>query len=142
MGFGVSGASAIIFLGLLIAGVTAYSATDAAGERIREANQDNHERLLDRRNTAINVTNATLVSGNLTVAVENTGSTTLSVNDTTVLVNNTYYSTSGANVDGVVATDLWEPGETLRMNVSSSAPARVTVATESGVTRSTDAVVG
>ena len=145
MGFGVSGASAIIFLGLLIAGVTMYSTADATVERVSEARDDDAERLLDRRNTDIDVANATFVNGTdtLTIAVENTGSTTLSVNDTTLLVNNTYRSLTGASVDGVTATDLWEPGAVLRLNASTDvwSSSRVTIVTENGVSKSTDVTV-
>lgn len=140
MGFGVSGASAIIFLGLLIAGVTMYSAADHTVERLSEASDDEGERVLDRRNTAINVTNATYVGAtqNLTVAVENTGSTTLSVNGTTILVNNSHRPMENATVDGIAATDLWAPGEVLRLNTSegATAPSRVTIVTENGVSQS------
>lgn len=142
MGFGVSGSSAIIFLGVLIAGVTMYSAAEATVEQVGEARDANSERLLDRKNTAVNITNATYVTGteNLTVAVENVGSTSLSVADTTILVNNSYRSTTNATVDGVAGTDVWAPGETLRLNTSEgpSAPSRVTVVTENGVAASTD----
>jgi flagellar protein FlaF len=139
MGFGVSGASALIFLGVLIAGVTAYTASHAAVEQVSEAREDDRERLLDRRNTAINVTNATLETGTLTLAVENTGSTTLAVNDTTVLVDNAYQETdagNGTNVDGVsvIDTDVWAPGETLRLNTTTfSSAGRVRVVTGTGV---------
>ena len=51
MGFGVSGASAIIFLGLLIGGVTLYAAVDATAEQLDEAHDSNQERLLDRTNS-------------------------------------------------------------------------------------------
>ena len=145
MGLGVSGASAIILLGLLIAGVSMYSATDVAVERVSEARDDDGERLLERRNTNIAVENATYVNATetLSTAVENTGSTTLSVSGTTILVDNSYRSMDNATVDGASGTDLWEPGEVLRLNTSEgpSAPSRVTITTENGVTRSTDVTV-
>jgi flagellar protein FlaF len=138
MGFGVSGASAIIFLGLLVGSVTLYSAADAAYEQFDEARDEDQERLLDRTNTAFNVTRATYStsSNDLTINVTNTGSTTLLVTETTVLVDNTYNSTSTATVDGDATTDLWAPGETLSLTLTlgETEPSRVTVVGAHGVT--------
>jgi len=140
MGFGASGATAIIFLGLLVGSVTLYTTADATLEQVDEAADQRGERLLDRRNVAINVTEATYEANQgTTIRVENTGSEELSVNETTVLVNNSYRSTADATVVGAggTPTDLWMPGETLELNYTDQyAPNRVTVATEYGVTES------
>jgi len=140
MGFGASGATAIIFLGLLVGSVTLYTTADATVEQVDDAADRRGERLLDRRNVAINVTQATFEANQgTTIRVENTGSEELSVNETTVLVNNSYRSTADATVigSGNTHTDLWMPGETLELNYTDQyAPNRVTVATEYGVTES------
>lgn len=145
MGFGVSGASAIIFLGVLIGAVTLYSTVDATQERLDDARDESRERLLDRANTEISITNASWEDGGsnaLTVAVENTGATTLSVDATTVLVDNDYRSTASGTVDGDADTDLWEPGETLRLTLSEpSAPTRVSAVTAYGVADATNVTV-
>ena len=136
MGFGVSGASAVIFLGLFLAAGTLYATTSQTAERVADARDDDSERLLDQRNTAINVTDAVhrANADEFNVTVENTGTTTLAVNDTTVLADNEYVSTANATVDGASETDLWAPGATLRLTVNrSSAPERVKVVTETGV---------
>ncbi len=137
MGFGVSGASAVIFLGLFIAAGTLYATTSTTAELVSDASHDDRERLLDRRNTALNVTEAVYDTSEdtLNVTVENTGTHTLSVNDTTVLVDNEYVSTENATVEGVSGTDLWEPGQTLELTLTNvtSAPDRVKVVTETGV---------
>jgi flagellar protein FlaF len=135
MGFGVSGATAIIFLGLFIAAGTVLTTTSATVERIDEAQDERQERLLDRRNTEITVTNAVYnnTTGTLNLSVANRGSTTLSVNGTTVLVDNAYNSTATATVEGNADTDLWEPGETMRLNASMAEPTRVKVISEFGV---------
>ena len=141
MGFGVSGASAVIFLGLFIAAGTLYTTTSNTAEIVSDAHHDDRERLLDRRNTAINVTSAVYDTSaeTLNVTVENTGTHTLSVDATTVLANNTYVSTSNATVDGASGTDLWEPGTALELTVSNVTdyPARVKVVTETGVADAT-----
>ena len=135
MGFGVSGSMAIIFLGVLIATGTLFTTLSATAEDISDARDERQERLLDRRNTDIDVTSAVYntTSGTLNLTVSNEGATTLSVNGTTLLVDNQYHSLSEATVDGLDATDLWEPGETLALNVSMSQPVRVKVVTEQGV---------
>lgn len=143
MGFGVSGATAIIFLGLFIAAGTLITTTSTTFEEIDEAHDDRQERLLDRRNTDIAVENAVYntTTGTLNLAVSNEGSTTLSVNGTTVLVDNQYESTATAEVDGIAATDLWEPGETMTLNLTLGEPARVKVVTEQGVADTSDVTV-
>ncbi|RDI70759.1 fla cluster protein FlaF [Halopelagius longus] len=137
MGFGVSGSTAIIFLGVLICTGTLYTAAAGTAERLTEAEQENHERLLDQRNTGIDIFNATYNTsdGNgVVIRANNTGSTTLSVRDTTVLADNEYQDVSGNNtyVDGEMNTDLWAPGETLRIDLGTNA-SRVKLVTETGV---------
>lgn len=143
MGFGVSGATAIIFLGLFIAAGTLVTTTSTTLEDIDEARDDRQERLLDRRNTAIAVESAVYntTTGTLNLSVANEGSTTLSVNGTTVLVDNQYESTATAQVDGIAATDLWEPGETMTLNLTLAEPTRVKVVTEQGIADTSDVTV-
>ena len=142
MGFGVSGASAVIFLGLFVAAGTLYATTSNAAELVSDATDDDRERLLDRRNTALNVTDATYASDDtLTVTVENTGTHVLSVDATTVVVDDAYGPVTNTTVGGDPSTDLWGPGTALRLtlaNVTETAgltdePARVTVVTGTGV---------
>ncbi|WP_148413388.1 fla cluster protein FlaF [Haloferax sp. KTX1] len=136
MGFGVSGSTAIIFLGVLIATGTLYTAASNASENVLEAQDADAERALERTNTDIEVTNATYDAGNLTVNLTNVGSETLSVSETTLLVDNAYVDVPSANatVDGDAATDLWYAGENLSLVVDADpTPARVKVVTGSGV---------
>jgi flagellar protein FlaF len=143
MGFGVSGATAIVFLGLLVATGTVFTTTSTTFERVDEAHDDRQEKLLDRRNTAVSVTGAVYnnTTNTLNLSVVNEGSTTLSVNGTTVLVDNEYTPTTMARVEGVSATDLWEPGETMMLNVSTGEPTRMKVVTEFGVADTSDVTV-
>ena len=92
MGFGVSGSTAVIFLGVLIASGTLYTTTAGTAEQVTEARDTEGEELLDRRNTVIDVTAVVYntTSGTLNVTVTNNGSTTLSVEDTSLLVDNEY----------------------------------------------------
>jgi flagellar protein FlaF len=148
MGFGVSGATAVVFLAVLVAGSVAFSAFTVASETVTEANAADSERLLDQRNTAIQFVGATndTTAGELTVDVENTGSIELTVSGTDLLVDNraatsttvTLFSGTGTVVDSgdpaTLSTDAWLPGETLRFTVSGvSDPQRVTVVAPRGV---------
>lgn len=139
MGFGVSGSTAIIFLGVLVCTGTLYTAAAGTAETLNEAHDSNDERLLEQRNTEINVTSATYSNNSnsypVDVRVRNEGTTTLSVNDTSLLVDNEYYTIAGAtSVDGNSATGIWAPNETLLVELTvDSEPSRVKVVTENGV---------
>ncbi|SFG06996.1 flagellar protein FlaF [Halopelagius inordinatus] len=140
MGFGVSGSTAIIFLGVLVCTGTLYTAAAGSAERLTDAEGENHERLLDRRNTEIAIANATYDTsdtGGLVIRANNTGTTTLSVRDTTLLLDNGYKSVPQSNsfVENDETTDLWIPGETLRIELSTNA-SRVKLVTETGVSDS------
>ena len=90
---------------------------------------------MDQRNTdvGLDATSYDSGSGTLTVAVNNTGGTTLSVGDTDLIVDNAYADRT-TRVDGNSETDLWLPGETLTFEASVAAqPSRVKVVTGAGV---------
>ncbi|AFK18937.1 fla cluster protein FlaF [Haloferax mediterranei ATCC 33500] len=138
MGFGVSGSTAIIFLGVLIATGTLYTATSNATENVLEAQDADAEQALERTNTEISIAEASYDSGtsNLTVNVTNNGSETLSVNETTLLADNAHVKVPNENstVEGDTTTDLWFAGENLTIEVGfDSAPSRVKVVTGTGV---------
>ncbi|SFR43883.1 fla cluster protein FlaF [Halogeometricum limi] len=149
MGFGVSGSTAIIFLGVLVCTGTLYTAAAGSAEQLSDARDATDERLLDQRNTAINITSASYTNNNgsypTSIEVENTGTTTLSVNDTSLLVDNEYRALSNSTVlevDGTAGTDIWAPGETLLVEFSGDdAPQRVKFVTEYGVADANETVV-
>lgn len=144
MGFSVSGATVVILAGLLLSMATLYPAVEESQEQQREAIDARDERLLDQRNTAIDITSATYdsVTGTLTVEVENTGTTTLDVERTDLLVDGEYQSSATTDVDGDSGRTVWAPGETLTFTldgalpVLSTSPDRVKVVTEYGVAAS------
>ena len=65
--------------------------------------------------------------------VNNTGSTALSVRETDLLIDGVYQQTYETSIDGRTARELWLPGETLTVTVSTSRPKRVKIVTEHGV---------
>ncbi|WP_416839398.1 fla cluster protein FlaF [Haloferax sp. DFSO52] len=136
MGFGVSGSTALIFLGVLIATGTLYTATSNATENVLEAQDADSELALERKNTEISVANATYYSGNTTLVVNvtNTGAQTLAVDETTVLVDNEYATPETTSVEGSQATNLWHSGGNLTIEVrNGTQPGRVKIVTGTGV---------
>ncbi|MFA1610580.1 fla cluster protein FlaF [Halobellus rubicundus] len=146
MGFGVSGSTAVIFLGVLIASGTLYTAAAGSAEQLSEARDEKSEDLLDRRNTAIDVTSVVYnASGNndLVVNATNDGTTTLSVADTSLLVDNEYAVPDETSVDGDGDTDVWAAGQTLTLTVRNVAqPDGVTVVAQNGVSSTNTTVEG
>lgn len=136
MGFSVSGATALLFVGMFISFGIAYSAAFNGFERVSDAYEDDTDRALARQNTALNVANAQWDGvDTLNVTVENTGARTLAVNDTDVLVDGDYVTDFAVReVEGDADTDLWLPGETLHVEITTNdAPTRVKVVSGPGV---------
>lgn len=136
MGFSVSASAAIVFVGFVVAFTTLYPAAANGFERVTDARADVDEDRLERQNTAIELATASYdgAADTLTVAVNNTGTTELSVSETDLLVDNTYW-TGTRDVEGDTSTDVWLPGETLTITVGNVTlqPNRVKVVTEHGV---------
>ncbi|MFC7228240.1 fla cluster protein FlaF [Salinirubellus salinus] len=147
MGFGVSGATAVVVVGLFVSAGIFYDAAATSYEAVDEAEDDRAEALLEQRNTAVAVANAAIQSpGNaLVVTMENTGSTTLGVPETTLLAENVvvpHDANATWAVESDTGTEVWLPGETLEVTVSRTwldttfdggDPTRVKVATDTGV---------
>ncbi len=134
MGFSMSGAAAIIFIGLLASAATLVPAVQDA-TNAREAGMDaRDERLLEKQNTAVEITDAMYyTNGTLIVRVENTGTTPLDANVTDLLVDGVYADPTTA-VDGATERTLWTPGSELRFEDAFGAlPDRVVVVTEQGI---------
>jgi flagellar protein FlaF len=138
MGFSVSGAVAVVLIGLLVSAATLYPAVDRATERRADAVEARDERALERQNTAVSLVDATYNTSQetLTVTVTNTGASTLDVPAVDLLVDGEYAVLSAANrsVGGDTATEVWSPGENLTLTRGEpSAPERVFVVTGPGV---------
>lgn len=146
MGFSVSGATAVVLVGLLVCAATLYPAADRHAERRDDAVEAADERALDRQNTALGSVNATYDPANdtLAVAVENAGAHTLAVPAVDLLVDGRYAafeaSVAGA---GSPTTDVWAPGETVRLTLTADpAPTRVKIVTGPGVAATATVEVG
>ncbi len=137
VGFGVSGSTAVIFLGILIASGTLYTAAAGSAEQISEARDEDSEDLLDRRNTELEITSVAYDNSTdeLEINVANRGTTTLSVDGASVLVDNGFETADSTRVEGDESTDVWGGDQTLVINVSdvTAEPDRVKVVAENGV---------
>lgn len=138
MGFSVSGAAAVVFIGVLVSAAALYPAVDGYTEQRSDAIADREERALDRQNTAVRIVNATYdqATGELTVEAANTGTTTLTVGEVDLLVDGDYDTPPAGSiiVAGSSTTDVWAPGERLTVTTdTSAAPDRVKLVTGPGV---------
>lgn len=136
MGFSVAAAAAILFAGTIVAFTTVVASIEQAGDSLREAQERSDAKRLDLLNTRISLvngsTNGTAVDLNLT----NNGSTTIHAKRIEVLINGTLATanTTLREVEGINSTDLWLPGQTLRLVVATTAgaPVAVKIVTDSG----------
>lgn len=137
MGFSTSGATAILFVGLLVGVGILYPTVEAAGERVADAESARDDRALRQQNTAIVVAEITYDGTNdtFTVAVNNTGSTVLSADRTDLLVDGRYRVPETFAVAGIENRTVWTPGARLKLTVTgvTSEPERVKVVTGPGV---------
>lgn len=137
MGFSTSGATAILFVGLLVGVGILYPTVEAAGERVADAESARDDRALRQQNTAVVVAGVTYngTSDTLTVAVNNTGSTALSVDRTDLLVDGRYQVPETFSVDEDDGRTVWTPGSQLELTVTdvTDRPTRVKVVTGPGV---------
>ena len=138
MGFSVAAAAAILFAGALVSFAVIVESVQTATENVRGAQGKEDVRVAEALNTRIALlngsANGTVVDLNLT----NNGSVVIHVRSLEVLVNGTLYT--GAitfrAVAGSTATNLWAPGQVLRLLVQApvGGPASVKVVTETGYT--------
>lgn len=144
MGFSVSGATAVVLIGGLIAFSMAFSAAHNGYERVSTAQEERADRLLAQQNSGIELANASYDAdaGELTVDVNNTGSIELGVGDTSLLVDGALRADPNTSVGGNAATGVWLPGEQLHFTVDLSAgPDRVKVIAGTGVSDTETGVV-
>lgn len=138
MGFSVSGSTVVILIGCLIAFSAAFTVATEGFDRVTTAQDDHSDRLLDRQNTAIEISDVVRneTDDALTIDVTNTGSTALAIDRTDLLVDGEYNDTEPTIIDenGETReeTNLWLPGETLEYELPSGVE-RVKIVTEHGI---------
>jgi len=138
MGFSTSASLLVIFIGLLIGLGSIYTAASNSGEHLTDAQQDQLDRFTAVEGTDITLTSAVwhTTDENLTIRINNTGSTELSVETTDALVDGAYTQASDFPIATVGGhdTDLWGLAEQLRLErTETETPERVKIVTEVGV---------
>ncbi len=138
MGFSVAAAAAILFAGGLVSFAVIVESVETASQDIRDAQAKQDLRVAEALNTRIALVNGSANGTALDLNLSNNGSVVIHVRSLDVLVNGTL-STSAVTlraVAGSSATNLWAPGQVLRLTVQASvpAPAMVKIVTESGYT--------
>lgn len=141
MGFSVSGSLALVLLGSFIAVSAVVASSGNTMERLTDARGDQGSRFDAVHDTEIEIKSVTF-SGtdtdcDVTVQVNNTGSSTLTLPETSLLIENRYEEAwrDGATVNGDAGTDLWLPGEQLSVTRTGQPepPDSVSVVTKTGV---------
>lgn len=137
MGFSTSGSLLVIFFGLLIALSSMYAATSSAGSVLTDGLSDQSDRIDTIHNTDIELDTATWneTDGSLVVMTENTGATTIPLDELTVLVDGEYEPITDfeeTTVDGDDST-VWAPGTNATLTGTVDEPDRVKLVTDIGV---------
>ena len=130
MGFSVSGATAIIFLGLFIAFGSAFTVAVNSYGMISDAEEERADRLLEQQSTEVEIEKVELDED--TVEVKNDGDIGLKLDETTVVVDEEVVDPTSTSVNGNEETNLWLPGETAVFTVDQDGD-RVTIVTETGI---------
>jgi flagellar protein FlaF len=141
-GFSTSASLLIIFVGVFIALGSLYTAGSNAVDRVQQAEGEHIEQHNTVLRTSINVTGADWDGTTLTVRANNTGTTTLSVNETDAIVDGEYVAIESfsSSVDGDTGTDRWNPNEQLVLSTDQfgAAPTRVKLVTATGLAGTTE----
>jgi len=139
MGFSVSGSAAIIFAAMFIAFGMWYTAASNSFDRVTDAQADRTEDVVQTRNTAISIAEATYNASAdaVTIDAENGGTSQIRLGQVDLLVDGRYQRDwqSGATVADDGGTALWLSGETLNVTLGGfvTQPSRVKVVTGTGV---------
>lgn len=144
MGFSVTVANVILFVGLAAAGATFTASVLNATDQVTDAGREDWKAQADYAHTSVDITSATWANGpkTVTITVKNIGSTTLNASLVTVLADGVYKTPSSIVVDSDANQRVWAPTQSAVFTVGgfSSKPRVATVATENGVVNSESVV--
>ncbi|NIS39084.1 hypothetical protein GWN26_15655, partial [Candidatus Saccharibacteria bacterium] len=113
MGFSVSAATLLIFIGIIIATSAIYGAWSYGYDQITDANNKNIKTTLNQKQTSIKIQNWTYDGNTLSINITNTGNTGLNVNRTTLITDGKLILTTTKTVKNHESSNNWLPDETL-----------------------------
>lgn len=129
MGFSVAAAAAIIFAGGLVCLSVVMQAVDSAKDDLRDAQALEAARTKERLDSKVSLVNGTANGTVVDLNLTNNGSTIVHAQTLDVIINGTVYTTNVTTrtVDGVSATNLWAPGQTLHLVIQAPVNGTATV---------------
>lgn len=138
MGLSVSGATAVILLGVLLSLSALYPAVMSTYNTQSDAMRDQSDRIVTQLNTEFTTTNATYdaTRGQVNVTVTNTGAESLELDRLDTLVDGEYVPPAErrSTVAGRPDTAVVLPNETVRLSISvTTEPERIKLVSKSGV---------
>lgn len=132
MGFSVSGATAIIFLGLFVAFGSAFTVAANSYGMISDAEEERADRLLEQQSTEVEIIEVETDGDKIDIKVKNEGDIGLKIDETSVVVDEEVIDPTDTSVNGNGETNLWLPEETAVFTVDQDGD-RVTIVTETGI---------
>ena len=132
----------VILIGIFVAFAMMFPVVVDGFEQINDAQDDRHDRMLDRMNSDFEVIDADSTdTGNYTLTVRNTGSVTFEISAIDLILDGAYHDEYSILINGeAIETNLWKPGEELTFEsddpLDDGAAAVYKVVTEFGVTAS------
>lgn len=136
MGFSVSGAAVVIFIGLLASGTMLGVAVKDAIDSRNAGMEAEQDRMVAQQNTDVEITKAVYDSNtsDLSLRVENTGTVALEASLTDLVVDGEYVTSHATAVENDTDRNLWTPGTDLSLDADrATEPDRVKVVTETEV---------
>jgi flagellar protein FlaF len=145
VGFSVSGSAVVVFVGFIVAAGLAIPTLAGTISDVTESQGEQIDRGVNMINTDLKIERSVYneTTDELRIEVTNTGSTTLTVRDTSLLVDDALITNVTREIAGVqVDTKLWKSGEQLNMtvenvasndNVNATQLERVKIVAENGV---------
>lgn len=126
MGFSVSGATALLFVALLISFGTFYTATMGAMDQVQDAQIDTQDENIETLNTDIELGTAVYNTSEneLTITANNTGAQPLQPDKLSLLINGSFVSFGTANVtlSNPSGDELWIPQQQLTLTFNDDDP--------------------
>lgn len=142
MGFSVSGATALLLVAFLISFGAFYTATTGAVDQVQDAQMDQTDQRVETLNTEIEIDgqqSAYNESGGdvLRIVANNTGASSLQVEDLSLLVNGqlTEFSLGNVTLSDPDGESLWIPQQTLTIEITGDfdEPVGIKLVTEYGI---------